>query len=109
MKKTAFCRAFSLAGRAAIAFLLGSRTRKQLERRTEIVHTAADRADVAPQLVGLLAHHQPCHHGNNSQQRKMAELKKRNELCVLLVGLAFLAVGTVFMVIWYVKYYNIPS
>ncbi len=43
------------------------------------------------------------------RERKMAELKKRNELCVLLVGLAFLAVGTVFMVIWYVKYYNIPS
>ncbi len=41
------------------------------------------------------------------RERKMAEMKKSTELHVLLTGLLFLAVGIIFTVIWYVKYYNI--
>lgn len=42
------------------------------------------------------------------RERKMAELKKRNDVCVLLTGLLFLAIGIAFLVIWYVKYYTVP-
>ena len=42
------------------------------------------------------------------RERKMAELKNRNDICILFTGLAFFAVGVVFLVIWYVKYYHVP-
>lgn len=42
------------------------------------------------------------------RERKMAELKKRNDLCVLLTGLLFLVIGIVFLAIWYIKYYTVP-
>ena len=42
------------------------------------------------------------------RERKLEELKKRNDLCVLLTGLLFLAIGIVFLAIWYIKYYTVP-
>ena len=38
----------------------------------------------------------------------MKELKKAFDFAMLIVGLAFLAAGIVFNVIWYVNFYNIP-
>ncbi len=40
------------------------------------------------------------------RERKMKELKKSGDHCILLVGLLFLFVGIVFTVIWYVKFYQ---
>lgn len=40
------------------------------------------------------------------RERKMKELKKSGDHCILLVGLLFLSVGIVFTVIWYVKFYQ---
>lgn len=40
------------------------------------------------------------------RERKMKELKKSGDHCILLVGLLFLSVGVVFTVIWYVKFYQ---
>ena len=40
------------------------------------------------------------------RERKLREAKKRNESCILVTGLFFLLIGTVFTVIWYVKFYN---
>ena len=42
------------------------------------------------------------------RERKMKELKKAFDFAMLIVGLAFLAAGIVFNVIWYVNFYNIP-
>ena len=42
------------------------------------------------------------------RERKMKELKKAFDFAMLIVGLAFLAAGIVFNVIWYVKFYNVP-
>ena len=42
------------------------------------------------------------------RERKMKELKKAFDFTMLIVGLAFLAAGIVFNVIWYVKFYNVP-
>ncbi len=41
------------------------------------------------------------------RERKLRGAKKQNTGCVLVTGLFFLAVGIVFTVIWYVKYYNV--
>ena len=41
------------------------------------------------------------------RERKMSELKKPTDACVLITGLIFLAVGVIFNVIWYVKFYNV--
>ena len=38
--------------------------------------------------------------------RKMSEAKKRNDSCILVTGLFFLAIGIIFTVIWYVKFYT---
>ncbi|MBR2848247.1 MAG: DUF3899 domain-containing protein [Clostridia bacterium] len=38
--------------------------------------------------------------------RKLSEAKKRNNSCILVTGLFFLVLGTVFALIWYVKFYN---
>ncbi len=42
------------------------------------------------------------------RERKMQEIKKSTDHCVLTVGLLFLTVGVIFTVIWYTSYYN-PS
>ena len=42
------------------------------------------------------------------RERKMEAIKKSTDQCVLFVGLAFLAIGLIFMAIWYLKYYNAP-
>ena len=44
------------------------------------------------------------------RERVLAEKKakrKNGDHCILIVGLAFLAIGIVFAVIWYANYYNI--
>ena len=41
-------------------------------------------------------------------ERKTAKLKRLEDHCILVVGAAFLAVGIVFNVIWYVKFYQPP-
>ena len=40
------------------------------------------------------------------RERKLSEAKKQNDRCILVTGLFFLVIGTVFTVIWYVKFYN---
>ncbi len=39
------------------------------------------------------------------RERKMREMKKNNDICILITGLFFLAVGIVLTLIWYVNYY----
>ena len=39
--------------------------------------------------------------------RKTSEIKKHNDSCILVTGLAFLFVGIVFTVIWYFLFYNV--
>ena len=41
------------------------------------------------------------------RERKMNELKKSTDHCILFTGLLFLAVGIILTVIWYVNFYNI--
>ena len=41
------------------------------------------------------------------RERKLSEAKKNNDKCILFTGLFFLVIGTVFTVIWYVKFYNV--
>ena len=41
------------------------------------------------------------------RERKLKEMKKKNDRCILLTGLLFLFVGVVFNIIWYVNFYNI--
>ena len=41
------------------------------------------------------------------RERKMSEAKKNNDRSILVTGLFFLLIGTVFTVIWYVKFYNV--
>lgn len=43
------------------------------------------------------------------RERKMSELKKSTDHCILFTGLAFLAVGLILTVIWYVKFYHVAS
>ena len=40
------------------------------------------------------------------RERKLSELKKQKDVCILAVGLLFLLVGIVFNVIWHVAFYN---
>ena len=39
------------------------------------------------------------------RERKMREMKKNNDICILITGLFFLAVGIVLTLIWYANYY----
>ena len=41
------------------------------------------------------------------RERKMREMKKNNDICILITGLFFLAVGIVLTLIWYSNYYVI--
>ena len=41
------------------------------------------------------------------RKRKLSEAKSKNERCILVTGLIFLAVGIIFTVIWDVKFYNV--
>ena len=41
------------------------------------------------------------------RERKMKELKRSSDHCILVVGLLFLAVGIIFTVIWYFNFYNV--
>ena len=41
------------------------------------------------------------------RERKLSEAKKNNDKCILFTGLFFLAIGTVFTVIWYAAFYNV--
>ena len=41
------------------------------------------------------------------RERKMREMKKNNDICILITGLFFLAVGIVLTLIWYANYYVI--
>ena len=45
------------------------------------------------------------------RERKLAEkhVKSSSDRCILVVGLAFLAIGIVFTVIWYTNFYNITG
>lgn len=43
------------------------------------------------------------------RERKLSKVKKQSDHCILLVGLVFLAIGILFTVIWYTKYYQIPA
>ena len=40
-------------------------------------------------------------------ERKMQELKKQKDICILGTGLLFLFVGVVLLVVWYVNFYNV--
>lgn len=42
------------------------------------------------------------------RERKLKEIKKSSDHCILITGLTFLLIGIVFTVIWYAKFYN-PS
>lgn len=39
------------------------------------------------------------------RERKMREMKKNNDSCILITGLFFLSIGIVLTLIWYVNYY----
>ncbi len=41
------------------------------------------------------------------RERKLKEMRKTKDRCVLVTGLLFLFVGVVFTAIWYVKFYNV--
>ena len=40
------------------------------------------------------------------RERKLSEMKKSSNSCMLVTGLIFLFIGIIFTVIWYVKFYN---
>ncbi len=42
------------------------------------------------------------------RERKLAELKKQSDHCVLFIGLLFLVIGIAFSVIWYMNFYQMP-
>lgn len=42
------------------------------------------------------------------RERKLNELKKSTDHCILITGLIFLTIGVIFTVIWYVNFYNSP-
>ena len=42
------------------------------------------------------------------RERKLAELKKQGDHCVLFTGLLFLLIGIAFSVIWSVSFYQMP-
>ena len=39
--------------------------------------------------------------------RKLSEIKKHNDHCILITGLIFLFIGIILTVIWYVNFYNV--
>lgn len=39
--------------------------------------------------------------------RKMSEIKRNNDSCILVTGLCFLFIGIIFTAIWYVNFYNV--
>lgn len=41
------------------------------------------------------------------RERKLGQIKKRGDRCVLVTGLFFLFVGVVFTAIWYAAFYNV--
>ncbi len=41
------------------------------------------------------------------RERKLSEMKKNKDHCILFTGLLFLIVGIIFNVIWYVNFYNV--
>ena len=41
------------------------------------------------------------------RERKLSEAKKKNFSSILITGLFFLAIGIIFTVIWYVRFYNV--
>ncbi len=43
------------------------------------------------------------------RERKLGEVKKAKDNCILVIGLLFLFIGVLFTVIWYVKFYNITA
>lgn len=43
------------------------------------------------------------------RERKLSELKKPTDYCALVIGLAFLFIGIIFNVIWYVNFYNVTA
>lgn len=43
------------------------------------------------------------------RERKLSELKRSADHCILVTGLVFLTIGIIFTVIWYVNFYNIPA
>ena len=42
------------------------------------------------------------------RERKLSELKKQSDHCVLFTGLLFFAIGIIFSVIWYLNFYQMP-
>ncbi len=42
------------------------------------------------------------------RERKLSEMKKSGDHCILLTGLLFLLIGIIFTAIWYLNFYNIP-
>ena len=40
------------------------------------------------------------------RERKINQIKKQNDSCILVTGLTFLFIGIFFTVIWYVSFYN---
>ena len=41
------------------------------------------------------------------RERKLGKAKKQDNSCILVTGLFFLAIGIIFTIIWYVKYYQV--
>ena len=41
------------------------------------------------------------------RERKIGQIKKPGDNCILVVGLIFFLVGIIFTVIWYKKYFNV--
>ena len=41
------------------------------------------------------------------RERKLQEMKKSKDNCILVIGLLFLFIGIVFNVIWYANFYNV--
>jgi len=41
------------------------------------------------------------------RERKLAEIKKSNDHCILVTGFVFLLIGIIFTAVWYVKFYNV--
>lgn len=43
------------------------------------------------------------------RERKLGEIPKKGDHALLVVGLSFLAIGLLFTLIWYTKYYQLPA
>ena len=40
------------------------------------------------------------------RERKLSQIKKEKDNCILVVGLLFLFIGIIFTIIWYMNFYN---